>query len=381
MRATAGSGWWLWFSVVAGLLAASQMLAAAPVSAAPPATGQVDSWGYFAGGGPVLSPVSIGNLSDVVSVDASNNSGYALESNGTVWAWGGGQYGDLGNGSDAPSFTSAVQVQFPPGVHVTSIGEAAYSGMAVDSTGQGWEWGQRHCHGASREVTVPTKVVGVTDAVAVQGAGHHVHWLLANGSVASCGTGTRGELGLGDVESSLNATVIPGLSDIVAISSGNCAVAALNSSGNVYTWGDNNNGQVGNGTRTDVWSPTKLNLPAPVVEISSGGDVLSNGHMLALLSNGQVYGWGTDTSGQLGDGRHTDELSPIRVPLPAGVTFTSVVASGRFSMGLDSSGNVWAWGGGAIGNGSGGGSTVPVKIDSGVVQISGTAGTGVDLHS
>lgn len=372
----------IWTSVTAGLLAASGVLSATPASAASASPGQVSAWGFYAGGPSVLTPAAVGNLSNVVTVDASNNSGYALESDGTVWAWGGGQYGDLGDGNDAPSFTNAVEVRFPAGVDIVAIGEAAYSGMAVDSTGQGWEWGQRHCHGASKSTTLPTKVVGVTNAVAVQGAGHHVHWLLANGTVASCGVGTNSELGLGPVMHSLDPMVIPGLSNIVAISAGNNAVAALDSSGDVYAWGDNNNGEVGvGGTTHNIWVPTKVNLPAKAVEISSGGDVLKNGHMLALLSTGQVYAWGTDTSGQLGDGRHADESSPVQVPLPPGVTFTSVIASGRFSMGLDTNGNVWAWGGGAIGNGNDGGSKVPVMIDSGVVQISGTAGTAVDLHS
>jgi alpha-tubulin suppressor-like RCC1 family protein len=347
----------------------------------PPAPGQVSVWGGSAGVPPVVTPTAVENLSNVVAVDAGNNSDYALESNGTVWAWGSGQQGALGDGNDNSSYGKAVQVQFPSGVDVRSIGEAAYSGMAVDSTGQGWQWGQRHCKGESGNTSVPTKVVGVSDAVAVQGAGHHVHWLLSNGTVASCGTGQGGQLGLGPVKHAAVPIVIPGLSHIVSISAGNNAVAALDSSGNVYAWGANANGQVGVGSATDILVPTKVDLPAPVTEISSGGDVLKNGHMLALLSTGQVYGWGTDTSGQLGDGLHSDERSPVQVPVPSGVTFTSVIAAGRFSLGLDSTGKVWAWGGGAIGNGSRSGSMVPVAIDIDVVQISGTAATAVDLHS
>lgn len=352
---------------------------AQPVSAQ--TTSDVYNWGsYFTGpADTVLSPTPVGNLSSVVAVDASNESGYALEANGTVWAWGEDQFGDLGDGSSASSLSNAVQVKFPAGVTVVSIGEAYDSGFAVDSTGQGWEWGYHHCAGTRTRDDLPEKVAGMTDAKAVQGSGGHVLWLLQNGEVASCGIGPGGQLGLGtEVKKTLAPTVIPGLADVVAITAGT-AEAALASSGQVYTWGFSDEGQAGVGTAGDVWVPTSVDLPAPAVEISSGGDVLTNGHMLALLSNGEVYGWGSDADGQLGFSG-PNQLSPTLLPFPAGA-FDNVVAGGNSSYGLDSDGNVWAWGGGPIGNGTNRGSRTAVVVDQGVTQVSATAESAVDLHS
>jgi alpha-tubulin suppressor-like RCC1 family protein len=87
----------------------------------------------------------LSDLSNVIAIDASNTSSYALESNGTMLAWGEnhhGQLGDGGEGTTGASYTEAVKVAFPPGVSVTAIGEAQNDGFAIDSEGQGWAVGE-----------------------------------------------------------------------------------------------------------------------------------------------------------------------------------------------------------------------------------------------
>jgi len=204
---------------------------------------------------------------------------------------------------------------------------------------------------------------------------------MSNGTVKECGIG----LPLGRTQTSSRTPVeVPEMSDIVQITGGANAFGALDRDGNVYTWGMNNNGQVGVGSSAPVIGlPTKVSLPAAAVEISSGGDVASNGHVLALLDNGQVYGWGTDTNGQLGDGLTVDEFRPVRVTLPTGVTFTKVVAAGCSSLALDSTGGVWAWGCGAqgeLGTSANVSFPHPVEVDAGVEAVSATADDVMDLH-
>lgn len=119
---------------------------------------QVYQWGAYFFYGPSadqFSPRGIVDLSDnVVAINASNNSSYALEcaggttlchQDGSVWAFGRGALGELGDGSKSDSLTSARRVAFPSDVHIVSIGEAEDSGYAIDSTGQGWEWGAAVC--------------------------------------------------------------------------------------------------------------------------------------------------------------------------------------------------------------------------------------------
>src|SRR5579863_2717884 len=94
-----------------------------------PTTGEVQHWGAYFGdltagdGNTHLWPtgVSFPDPAPVVQVGSSNAAQYALLSDGTVWAWGQGTSGELGDGIDANSFTSPVQVQFPQGVQIAFL--------------------------------------------------------------------------------------------------------------------------------------------------------------------------------------------------------------------------------------------------------------------
>jgi alpha-tubulin suppressor-like RCC1 family protein len=308
---------------------------------------------------------------EVTGVEASNASSYFLRSDGRVFAEGNGKQGQLGNGGQANS-TTAVEVSLPAGTVIVSLGEAKGEGFAIDSTGQGWAWGADAvgslCIGKAVNEFVPVKVPGMTTAVAVQGGENHTLWLLANGTVKACGENSSGQLGLGkSVKSTSTAQTVPGLKHIVEISAGNKNSAARNEAGKVFAFGENTNGQIGIGTFSPaVFSPTRVSLPAAASQVSAGGDFVPNGHMLALVE-GTVYAWGTDTSGQLGDGSTTNKSSPVKTSL----TFAKVAASGAYSLGLDSEGKVWDWG-------SQRRTLTPVKVDSGASEISATAQNSLD---
>jgi alpha-tubulin suppressor-like RCC1 family protein len=156
---------------------------------ATPASAQVYRFGSFGSGEEaVLSPTLVPGLEAATKIDAANAFGLALV-NGSVMAYGNNARGELGDGTSEGSATP-VPVAFPAGVHVVAIGDANQAGYAVDSTGQGWAWGKAGddlCLGKSEaDVLKPEKVSGITDAIAVQGGGPHVLWLLANGTVESC---------------------------------------------------------------------------------------------------------------------------------------------------------------------------------------------------
>jgi alpha-tubulin suppressor-like RCC1 family protein len=349
------------------------------------ASAEVRRRGDFFGGGEGYEQVfasGIKGLENVKVIQASNASSYFLRADGTVWAIGDGLNGELGNGSTSDSLTP-VKVVFPEGTTITAIGEAKNEGFAIDSTGQAWAWGAGGegslCLGTGGKREVPVKVPGVTGAKAVQGGENHVLWLLANGTVKSCGTNAQGQLGLGEgVERTNTATLIPELSHVVQISAGDRTSAALTESGQVYVWGSNRHGEVGIGsTSQGVYSPALVPLPGPASEVSSGGDLAYNGHTLALVG-GTLYSWGTNGAGQLGDGTTTDRSSPV----DTGLSFVGIAASGAYSMGLDSKGGVWAWGSateGELGTGATFGRVItPTQIDSGASMISATAQNSLD---
>lgn len=119
----------------------------------------------------------------------------------------------------------------------------------------------------------------------------------------------------------------------------------------VQAWGSNYYGELGNGTTTDSSTPGPVKVPAGV-RFSSARCMLT---CLAVTTTGQVYAWGNNDVGQLGDGTTKRRLTPVRVDLPAGVKVTAVRPGGYFALALTSTGKLLAWGDnktGELGNGT-----------------------------
>lgn len=158
--------------------------------------------------------------------------------------------------------------------------------------------------------------------------------------------------------------------DIVDISVGYDHSLAVSSDGQVFAWGDNYYGQLGDGTTTASNSPVAVDMSGvlsgkTVVAVASGTSFST-----ALTSDGQIYTWGLNDRGQLGDGTTTDHHSPVAVD-------TSGVLSGKVVTSLDSyffttgvvstDGLVFTWGAGTdgqLGDGSVSDSSVPVAVDT-----------------
>jgi alpha-tubulin suppressor-like RCC1 family protein len=155
---------------------------------------------------------------------------------------------------------------------------------------------------------------------------------------------------------------------------------ALLSDGAYYDWGINNNGQLGDGSVANSATPVKVELRAAVTQVSEGGSDATNGQTIAVLSDGSIWAWGSGRDGQLGDGKTSNETSPVQVEPPAGVDWVSLNAQGGYdAYAIDSHGNLWAWGlnsGGQLGNGTNRGRQLkPAKVTglSNVTTISSTS--------
>ena len=164
------------------------------------------------------------------------------------------------------------------------------------------------------------------------------------------------------------------------VSAGDSHSLALGSDGNVYAWGLNGNGRLGDGTTTERHAPVRVktpdrkaypDLPADFtyLQVSAGGS-----HSLAVGSDGNVYAWGSNDHGQLGDGTSTTRYTPVRVrkpdrktypDLPEDFTYLQVSAGDSHSLALGSDGNVYAWGlngNGRLGDGTGSSRYAPVRV-------------------
>ncbi|HEY1916294.1 MAG TPA: hypothetical protein VGH27_12040 [Streptosporangiaceae bacterium] len=366
-------------AVTAGVPAVAVTAAASGVT--------VDHWGAFEGDGAVfdksLTPSALTLPGKVAEVGSSNSDQYALLTNGTVYAWGDGGDGQLGNGATANSATP-VQVQFPAGVKIASIATdvSPYnSALAVDTTGHAWGWGLNlggeFCLGNHDRQLTPVELP-FTDVTTLAGAADHATYDAA-GTIYSCGADQDGELGDGTTTSSTTPVKVTGLDDalVTTLVAAWGDTGALLSNGAYYDWGFNSGGQVGNGSTTNADAPYQVPLPAAVSVAAQGGSLASNGQSIVLLSTGALYAWGNGEYYQLGNGAKGNETTPIKITPPAGVTYTALASGGSTCYGVTKSGAVYAWGQstvGQVGDGKTAAAKRPVKVTTGATGISATAG-------
>jgi alpha-tubulin suppressor-like RCC1 family protein len=352
----------------------------------------VRHWGTFFGGASTFtpedmttSPASLSLPGLVAEVATSNSSQYALLTNGSVYAWGLGNAGQLGDGATGNSFTKPVKVRFPAGVKIASLPVDVMpfdTALAVDTKGRVWGWGDNQggelCLGNHNKHLTPVRLP-FSHVTAVAGAFDHALY-DASGQVWACGLNSLGELGDGSTKPSSAPVKVKGLgpaAHVVFLAAAFANSGALLADGKYRDWGTNGEGQLGIGTQnkpSDV--PVTVPLPARVRQVSQGGSAPGNGQTLVLLTNGLLYAWGADRNGQLGDGKTATQSSPKLITPPSGVTYRAMATSGGTSYGISTTGMVYAWGGGGegqIGNGTTEGSITPVKVASGATRISATA--------
>jgi len=175
----------------------------------------------------------------------------------------------------------------------------------------------------------------------------HTCAVFRDGSLKCWGFNGQGQLGDGTRVRKLVPTLVPSLEGVTQISLGHGHSCALLSNGAVRCWGDRSLGQVGDGIPlTDFKAPTNVLEPADVVSLGPGSGVtqlsLGEAHSCALVSSGEVFCWGVNDIGELGDGRRDRSSAPRLVKGLSGVT--QIAAGLSHTCALLSSGTLKCWG-------------------------------------
>jgi alpha-tubulin suppressor-like RCC1 family protein len=135
---------------------------------------------------------------------------------------------------------------------------------------------------------------------------------------------------------------------IIDLVAGSFHSLALLENGDVYGWGHNGYGQLGRAVESPNFSPTAQkveNLPKKAKAIAGGG-YNEAGHSLALLEDGTIYAWGYNHVGQLGqdDIQPTYSTTPLKVKLPSDANVTAIAGGPWHNLALLEDGTVYAWG-------------------------------------
>ena len=220
-------------------------------------------------------------------------------------------------------------------------------------------------------------VSGTAGAAGVLAAGYS-HTLVAkpDGTVWAWGSNNHGKLGDGSTTPRWSPVAIPSLSGVTGLSAGFNHSAARKSDGTPWTTGYNSAGQLGNGTNSPHSTFAGLAKPGgvDVIAVAAG-----ESHTLALGSDGRVWAWGLNSYGQLGNGNNAPQTTPVLVGGGlSGVPVQAIAAGGDFSLALTSGGEVWSWGfnsEGELGNGGTTSSNVPVQVTTvATTNLSGVVG-------
>jgi len=162
-------------------------------------------------------------------------------------------------------------------------------------------------------------------------------------TVLAWGQNLYGQLGDGTTVNSDMPEAIELASGVspIAVSAGSGQLsAAAGSDGKLYVWGSII-GSGGYGLPFQSPTPQAISLPNGVAAI---GVSAGNAHVLALGSDGKMYAWGSNYTGQLGDGTTVDRATPEAVSLPNGVRVTAISAGFDFSLALGADGKIYASG-------------------------------------
>lgn len=258
-------------------------------------------------------------LSNVLAVSTTSDHTVAVKTDGTVWAWGANSEGQLGIGTLVDS-VAAVQVKDAAGTGflsgITSVKTSYNSSYALKNDGTVWAWGD-NSSGQLGDNTTTRRSLPVQ---------------VKN----STGTGT--------------------LSGVKSIAAGGWHAAAVKTDGTMWTWGANDFGQIGDNTTSQRTLPVQVKDPAGTGTLSSvSSAVVAYEHTIALKTDGTVWAWGSNSSGQLGDNTTSMRLLPIQVKDAAGTgTLSGITSIAAFtgsvstttggSYALKNDGSVWAWG-------------------------------------
>jgi alpha-tubulin suppressor-like RCC1 family protein len=293
---------------------------------------------YWGGGTAASTPGQVAysnNWSDV-SINAVH--GLGRQTDGTLWSWGLGTNGQLGL-NDTTTRVSPIQIGTLTNWSKISVG-ASHS-MAIKTDGTLWAWGFNTNGQLGNEPITPTRLN--LDSWSDTDAGSsYTMGIKGDGTLWGWGLGTTGQLGIPIPVSPIQIGVD---TDWTKISAGTSYTMAIKTDGTLWAWGENAQGQLGDGTVISRSSPVQIGTRTDWSKVSAGA-TSTHAHTAAIRTDGTLWVWGSNSSGQLGQNNVILRSSPVQVGTLTGWEYVDVskLSIGGFTVAKRTDGTLWSWG-------------------------------------
>lgn len=308
-------------------------------------------------------PTQVGNQNNWLKVFAQSKSTFAIKTDGTLWAWGLNNFGQLGDGSTVNKNTP-VQIGTETTWNKVASGFGHTLGLKTDGTVWGWGTnldGQLGVGSSISSSSSPIQIGTASNWSDISVGGQHSLLLKSNGTLWSCGYNNKGQLGIGN-NSNVNTPTQVGVENLwTSISCGVDFSAGIKNNF-LFTWGNNSSGQLGIGNNSNQNIPTQVTNVGEWNYISTGAFFT-----IARKTDGNLWSWGINTDGQLGNGSTMgagqNSLVPVLVSLSNDIV--QINGGGFHILSVKSDGELWAWGlngSRQLGNNTNLNSNIPIGI-------------------
>jgi alpha-tubulin suppressor-like RCC1 family protein len=264
------------------------------------------------------TPAKIGTGSNWLAVAAGDFHTLALKTDGSLWAWGDNNSGQVGSGAVLPGI-QPVPLQIGTATDWAAIAAGGAHSVALKTDHTLWGWGFNAAgqlgNGTALNAVAPVQIklpapFTNTDWNFVAAGQSHTAALKTDNSLWSWGSNASGRLGsVSPLDSDVPARESGSATNWLAVTAGDSHTMGRQADGTLWVWGGNNSGQLGNGTNIDAPAPLKPGTDTDWVDAAAG-----SAHSVAMKANGTVWSWGDNSSGQLGDGTSSPKNAPVQVP-------------------------------------------------------------------
>ena len=271
----------------------------------------------------------------------------AIKSDGSLWVWGRNQNARLGDNTTVDKLTPVTT--FAGGNDWKQVSCGANHTTAIKTDGSLWIWGLgtygRLGNNAVTDRSTPvTTFAGGTNWKQVAGGASHTAAIKTDGTLWTWGQGSSGLLGNNNIDNvSTPVTTFAGGTNWKQVSTTSLFTSAIKSDGSLWVWGRNNVCQLGINDTTNRSTPvTTFAGGTNWKQVAGGG-----GHVAAIKTDGTLWLWGIGTNGTLGNNAGTNRSTPVTTF--AGGTNWKQVSCGSFNTAaIKTDGTLWIWGSGSV---------------------------------